>query len=277
LQESTKTTPTPYPDLNVVLEHLIQSSSGILDGNFHAACLQGSFALGGFDRDSDVDFLIVVHDDLSGTELEALQAMHAHIFSSPCVWAQHLEGSYIRKDVLRDYTLTGCDLWFLDHGSQSLVRSRHCNSAVVRCTVREYGIRLAGPDPRSLVELVPLDVLRNEVFTTITEWGGHSLLTGPQQINSLWHQAFVVVSYCRMLHTLRTGQLGSKLASVRWAMSQLDARWAGLIARAWAQRPNPALKSRQPVDTEELASTIDFVRYAIDLASDCKARGALDR
>ncbi|HEX4124102.1 MAG TPA: aminoglycoside adenylyltransferase domain-containing protein, partial [Tepidisphaeraceae bacterium] len=247
MQGSSPSSPTLYPDLNAVLDDLTRSVAAILCDNFYGACLQGSFALGDFDQHSDADFLIVINGDLAVAQLDALQAMHGRLYAGQCAWAQHLEGSYIRKDVLRDPAAAGSDVWFLDHGSRSLVRSPHCNSIVVRCVVRDYGIRLAGPDPRSLVDPIPPTILRKEVLGTMCNWGGISLLADPAQIDSLWYQSFVVVVYCRMLYTLDTGKIGSKLTSVRWAVDALDARWAGLIERAWAQRPDPALKSRQPV------------------------------
>lgn len=274
MQGSSHAAPTPYLDLNAVLDDLTRSAAAILGGNFHAACLQGSFALGDFDQHSDVDFLIVINDDLSAAQLDALQAMHARLYDGPCVWTQHLEGSYIRRDVLRDHAAAGSDVWFLGHGSRSLVRSPHCNSVVVRCTVREHGICLAGPNPASLIDPIPVNALREEVFNTMRDWGGTGLLADPQRISSLWYQSFVVVSYCRMLRTLHTGKLGSKRADVRWALDQLDARWTGLIERAWSQRPDPALKCRQPVDTTELSETLAFVRYAIDLGQNGNHRPA---
>jgi predicted nucleotidyltransferase len=265
MQHFNETFPTSYAELNSVLADLTRSVTAILGDNFHAAALQGSFAVGDFDRDSDVDFLIVTHDDICDAHLPALQAMHARLFSDPCSWAQHLEGSYIRKDILSDPARVGEELWYLDNGSQSLVRSTHCNSLVVRWTLHEHGIALSGPEPRSLLDPIPATLLRNEVFKTMCQWGGTSLLDDPAQINSFWLQAFAVVLYCRMLHTLHTGQVASKLAGVQWALDNLDARWSGLIRRAWAQRSNTGIIFHQPPDPDEVRSTIDFIRYAVEL------------
>ena len=51
--------PTPLPQLNEALVELVTRASEILDENFIGAYLQGSFAIGDFDDQSDVDFLIV--------------------------------------------------------------------------------------------------------------------------------------------------------------------------------------------------------------------------
>ena len=40
------------------------------------AYLQGSFAVGDFDSDSDIDFIVVTADDLTPTDVAALTAIH---------------------------------------------------------------------------------------------------------------------------------------------------------------------------------------------------------
>src|SRR5580700_7082685 len=89
--------PTPYADLNVVLCDFVTRVRNVLADNFIGAYLQGSFAVGDFDIYSDVDFLIVIREDISENRLPPLQALHADIFKLDCAWAQHLEGSYIPK------------------------------------------------------------------------------------------------------------------------------------------------------------------------------------
>ena len=75
----------------------------------------------------------------------------------------------------------------------------------------------------------------------------------------------MVLMYCRMLHSLNTGRIASKLSGAQWAKNTLDSRWTGLIQRAWDERPNPSLKVRHPADTIEVKDTIEFVRFAIKL------------
>jgi hypothetical protein len=257
--------PTPYPDLNAVLEELVASVQETLGSTFVAACLQGSFAVGGFDRHSDVDWVVALEGELSGDQVQALQAMHERIYRLDCAWAQHLEGSYFPKDVLRRYSERGMQLWYLDNGARSLIRSEHCNSVVVRWTVREHGVALAGPDPATLVDPIPLEVLRQEIRQTMVDWG-RQILAEPEQYNNRFYQTFIVLSYCRMLRDLLAGSVGSKRTGAEWAKANLDPSWAGLIDRTWAGRPNPAVAVRQPADPADLQSTLEFVRYVLRLS-----------
>jgi hypothetical protein len=259
--------PTPYPELNAVLRRLVEEARGVLGEALIGAYLQGSFAAGDFDRHSDVDFVMVTEGDLSDAQVRELQTAHARVYDLECVWAQHLEGSYFPMDVLRSVDGRGTQLWYLDHGAWSLVRSDHCNTAVVRWVLREHGVVLAGPRPATLVDPVPAEVLRREILTTMRDWG-REILKDPERFSNRFYQGFIVLSYCRMLHDLRAGRVGSKRAGAEWAKATLDPSWAGLIDRSWDTRPNPALAVRQNADPEEFARTLDFVRHVIDLSAD---------
>lgn len=258
--------PTPYPELNAVLQDLVDSVQDISGTNFVGAYLQGSFAVGNFDIHSDVDFIIVVREEPSEEQVQALQVMHERIYCLDISWAQHLEGSYFPKETLRDCDHSGKPLWYLDHGSRSLIKANHCNTVVVRWVVRENGVTLAGPPPATLIDPIPVERLRKEIMATITGWG-QEIIANPSPFNNRFYQAFIVLNFCRMLHDLQTGFLGSKLAGAEWAKANLDPAWHGLIDRTWAGRPNPAVSVRQLADPKDFEDTLKFVQYVINESS----------
>jgi predicted nucleotidyltransferase len=250
--------PTPYPELNAVLDALVVAIRGALGDQLVGVYVQGSFALGDFDGDSDVDFIVAIRDELSDGQVQALQVVHGDVYALESEWAKHLEGSYFPVATLRDHHRRGAPLWYLDHGSRSLERSDHCNTTVVRWVVREHGIALTGPDPAGLVDPIPVDVLRAEMHDTIRDWGG-DILAHPEQYRNRFYQGFIVLSYCRMLHDLIEGRPGSKRAGAAWAKTVLDSEWSALIDRAWGGRHNPAVAVREPADSEDFRSTLRFV------------------
>ena len=255
--------PTPYLDLNKVLRELANSVQAILGDNLIGLYLQGSFATGDFDEHSDVDFLAIIQQELSEAELAALQAMHKRIFALPIPWAQHLEGSYFPLEMLARYDPERDRPFYIDNGSQELVRHDHDNTWVVRWTVREHSIALLGPPPDEVIESIPPEALHREVVKTMQDWG-EEIVSGKYSISNRWAQPFAALSYGRMLHTLTTGQIHSKLAAVQWAGTNLDGRWANLLKRAWAERPFPGQKAHQPADPHELQETLAFIHEAID-------------
>jgi hypothetical protein len=82
--------------------------------------------------------------------------------------------------------------------------------------VREHGIALSGPDPLTLIDPIPVDVLRREMLDTIQSWG-QQILDQPDEYRNRFYQGFIVLSYCRMLHDVVEGRPGSKRAGAAWA------------------------------------------------------------
>ena len=257
------TAPTPYAELNGVLRVLVDDVRAALGDTFVGAYLQGSFAVGDFDEHSDCDFIVAVRDELSERQVAELQRIHARTYGLDAHWAKHLEGSYFPIAMLRDYRGAGSPVWYLDHGAQVLVQSDHCNTALVRCVVREHGVQLAGPPPSALVDPVPVDVLRREIGR-VMHWWGRELLVDATRFRNRFYQAFIVHTYCRMLHDLVEGRPGSKRAGAEWAKTHLDPQWRGLIDRSWSGRPNPAVSVREPPDPADFERTLAFVRYVME-------------
>lgn len=255
--------PTVAPDLNAVLAALTAGIRATLGEVLLAVYLQGSWALGDADAYSDVDWLAVVARPLSAGEIAALEDLHRRLYALPSPWAQHLEGSYAPLDSIRADDPARTPWPYLDNGSQELVPSDHDNTRVVRWTLYECGVALWGPAPRTLIAPVPADALRAEVLATMASWG-RDLLADPAPLDNRWYQAFAVLWYCRALHTLETGRVTSKRAAVEWAMEALEAPWAGLIARAWAERPNTWANVHLAADPDEAAETHAFIGYAVE-------------
>ena len=255
--------PTPYQELNLVLFELVARMQEILATDFIGAYLQGSFATGGFDEHSDVDFVVALEEELTSHQVETLQSLHHQVFHFESEWAKHLEGSYFPKGVLNDYVKRGLDLWYLDHGAQKLIRSDHCNTILVRWVVREQGVVLAGPPPETLVGPIPDALLRAEIFETMTMWG-RQILKDPAPYENRFYQGFIVLNYARMLHDLSKGRPGSKREGAEWAKSNLDPSWVDLIDAAWECRPDPAKRVREPADPEAFERTLRFIEYIMD-------------
>jgi hypothetical protein len=245
-----------------VLDELVSRMQEILGGGLVGAYLQGSFALGDFDAHSDVDWIAVVEEALTAGQVEALQGMHEQVYHLDSAWARHLEGSYYPRAILRQPAKRGLDLWYLDHGARSLIRSDHCNTLLVRWVVRERGVALAGPPPETLVAPISTEALRAEMLQTLTTWG-QEILDDPARYNNRFYQSFIVLSYCRMLHDLQRGYPGSKREGAAWAKTALDPAWSDLIDGAWGGRPDPARKVREPADPDDFARTQRFVEYAM--------------
>jgi RimJ/RimL family protein N-acetyltransferase/predicted nucleotidyltransferase len=251
--------PTAYPELNAVLGEFLQSLEAILAENLCGVYLQGSFALGDSDEHSDVDFIVVTHAEVSDTQLAELQAMHKRLYALESPWAQHLEGSYVPRNALRRVDEARAQYWYLDNGATELERDNHCNTAVVRWSLREHGVVLAGPDPKTLIDPVSEAHLRSDVRTAMREW----LEWLPENSLSRRAQSLLVLTICRALHTVESASVTSKPKAGEWAIGALDARWSSLIQSALDDRPDPWAKVHQQADPDAVDRTLAFLEYAM--------------
>jgi len=132
----------------------------------------------------------------------------------------------------------------------------------VRWSLREHGVVLAGPLVEELVDPVSADALRQEALVTMDEWASW-LRT---QEMSHRQQTVVVLSFCRILHTMAIGKVTSKREAGEWALEALDPVWRDLIQRALDDRSDPWTKVHQPANPDAVARTLAFVDYALRVA-----------
>lgn len=247
-----------------MLGELVGGARAVLGDTFCGAYLHGSFATGDADEFSDVDFVVVTHDELTTDQQDGLQALHRRLHALDSPWATHLEGSYIPRRHLRRVDRSRRPFLFLDNGASELVPDNHCNTAVVRWLLRECGLVLAGPDPRLIVDPVSALDLRREATARVQEyadWAAESPAeAGPM---SRWKQPYLVLTFCRLLFTVAEGRVASKRDAADWAAATLDHEWSPLIRRAVADRPDPWERVRQPADPALAARTLDFATYAV--------------
>jgi hypothetical protein len=255
--------PTQDLELNNLLHELVSGMQSILMEKFLGAYLGGSFAHGGWDNDSDVDFDVVLEFDLTDNELTQLEMHHTRIYNSGSYWGRHLEGAYFPRDILKNLESTDQAIWYLDNGSLTFERSIHDNTFVNRWVLREHGLILAGPPPRRWIPPIPDEKLKAEVRQTMHDWG-NEILHGDYSLDNRWAQTFAVLMYCRMLHTLAIGKVRSKPAGAAWAKANLDPTWVSLIDDALSARPGQYTKISHPSDPDKVRSTKAFIAYALN-------------
>lgn len=146
--------PTPYPEVNRLLEEVLTGIQPILGKHLIGMYLDGSLAYGSFDQDSDIDFVVVTDQDITGDLFLALQAMHDRINALDSVWAIQLEGSYISRHAVRRYDPEHSLHPNLERGlGERLKMAVHDETwAVHRYLLRQSSIILLGPPPQSLID-----------------------------------------------------------------------------------------------------------------------------
>jgi hypothetical protein len=85
---------TPYADLDEILVELLGHWRRILRDDLVGAYLQGSFALGGGDQQSDCDWLVATRQTPTEQQIAELRALHDEIPTRDGHWPHDLKGSY---------------------------------------------------------------------------------------------------------------------------------------------------------------------------------------
>jgi hypothetical protein len=107
-------------------------------------------------------------------------------------------------DELRSLTGLGKDWLYIDHGWREMQWSTHCNTEVVRWSLRERGVTLAGPDPTTLIDEVDAEVLRAKMRESVKQFLPDMFTWITFDI--AWAQRYAVATFCRMLYTLDSGR-----------------------------------------------------------------------
>ena len=251
----------PYPEVKSLLEELLAGIQSVLGDRFVGMYLDGSLTGGDFDSASDIDFLVVTESEVSGGPFSELQAMHDRVAETDPRWGVELEGSYISRSAIRRYDPALAMHPNLERGKGDRLKMVHHDEdwIIHYHVVRERGIPLFGPDPKTLIDPVSPEDLRQAMRKILRGWWA-AFVEDPAPLKRPGYQSYAVLSLCRILYTLDLGTVASKTDAARWAQESLGDRWQALIERALEGRLNPGPET----PAEELKETQDFIRVALD-------------
>ena len=229
--------PTRYPEINHILDLLLCNATKVLGNQLVGMYLYGSLSSGDFNPEtSDIDFLVVTTSTLSDKAIAELESMHHRIWKSGPKWASKLEGSYIPKRDIRRHDPRSAPCPTVNEGKFYLDK-RGSDWIIQRHVIREHGVVLAGPNPRTLIDPVSPGDIRSAVKGVLQEWW-FPMLEDPSWLKnhgSEYH-AFAILTMCRALHALEHGSVVSKPMAARWAQKELAESWSQVIERALAQQ-----------------------------------------
>lgn len=260
---------TPYPDVNQMLGILIKNIKGVLGDQVYAMYLEGSLANGDFDEDSDIDFVVVTEGEISEETFLALREMHDLLQTVDSKWADQLEGSYLSRRGVRSYDPAFALYPNMERGRGERLKLWHHDEMwdIHRHILRKSGITILGPDPKELIDPVPVESLRKAMHVILDGWAT-GFLSNPGLMATRGYQSYVVLSMCRILYTLEHGDIISKKSAARWASETLEERWQRLVESAWVGRH----RSNMPPYEEDVYGTLAMIRFVKEAAEKQKSR-----
>jgi hypothetical protein len=255
---------TPYPQVNDLLQLLLDGLQTRLPGRLFGLYLYGSLASGDFNPDtSDIDFLGVVQSPLEPPEVAALEALHRQIAGSGNRWAARLEGSYLTLDALPRWDPHDETRWPTLNEGRFYLAPHGPDWVLQRHILHQSDRIVSGPPLQDLILPVSEDQLRQAVRLLLAEWW-QPMLADPDFLQRPEYRAYAVLSMGRALHTLHTGTLASKPQAANWVRSNLEDPWPGLAAAALDWQPGQPFAGLDPV--------LDFIRFTCELAAEQQGR-----
>ena len=247
--------PSIFPDVNEVLNLLLSNVKQILKDEFVGMYLYGSLSRGDFNpATSDIDFLVVTADKLSNEVIAKLEAMHKENWATSLKRAGKLEGAYVPKEIIRHNDPDGPPCPGINEG-EFHVESLGSDWVIQRHVVREFGVVLEGPEPKTLIDSVSPEDIRTAIIGILNEWW-FPMLEDPSWLrdHESLYRAFAVITMCRALHALAHGTIVSKPKAVEWALRELREPWKQLIEKSAAVSPETEMDV-------PLNETLGFIRY----------------
>ena len=217
-----------------LIDRLHHEAAGILGENFVGLYVYGSLAMGGFDPDtSDVDFIVAIRSSLTPEQLSALEALHRRLLKDGGPWAKKLEGGYVPLADLRRHDPEAGPYLFINEG-QIYQSGLGSDWAIQRQLLRTYPSAIVGPALIDHIDPVSKDEIREAVRLLFREWWV-PMLDRPDQLGREDYRAFAVLTMCRALRLVETGDMVSKPEAARWALESIEPRWhpAVHLAKDW--------------------------------------------
>lgn len=213
----------------------------------------GSLLTDDFDpRRSDVDVLALLSRDLTDEELERLRASHAALVRDHPAWNDRVEVEYVSTAALAEYRDRPRRMGRISPGEPLHFVEANAHY-VLNWYLARRGAVLFGPSPE---EVLP-DITARE-FVQVVVAHARAWPLWVEDMRSAGAQAYAVLSLCRALYAVRTGEQPSKKRA-GLAVRAWHSEWASLIDWALAVRYGEAADA-----SDRLRDVREFVRQASD-------------
>jgi len=222
-------------DARETLHQLTSTLESHLGADLLGLYLFGSLAAGGFyPGKSDLDLMAIVAAPVEeGEQLDALRTLHDAFVAERPAWVERIEVSYVPLDVLQ--TLGDRPkgrIAVINPGEPLHMRDTGFESTLDWHSVTTQGETLLGPQPLDLGPEVSPGAYRRAVEALVNEW--------PSNVRAPWvayvpaHQGYIVLTLCRALYGLATGEQATKDEAAAWAAARYP-EWASFIHEARAR------------------------------------------
>jgi hypothetical protein len=221
-------------DLSELLQAIATDLPVILGGNLAGIYLWGSLTYDAFDETcSDVDLIAVTARDLDDREFAELDGWFNNK-KELNRWLRRIDMRFVIEHEFLDKTSSCCGFY---HYIGKLARHQSDGNPIIWINIAESGITLWGKDARLIAPHVS-DQCLNDALLLELNYLKEELAAnaGDRSDKAFIHNAYAVLTACRILYSAHHKALVSKDQASAWAMERVPLQWRPVIQTARKNR-----------------------------------------
>ena len=221
------------PSVTTVLARLVDEQIRALGPALIGCCLFGSVVTGDFEPGiSEIDTVAILSDDPTTADLTAFAHLHRDIVKCLPEWSDRVECVYTSSGALRSFRTARSPAARISPGEPFHAIELDPSWVLDWYPLRTLGETLWGPPPAALVPPITKNEYVGAVRRHLLEWRWTGGQAGRRS------QSYAILSMCRGLRTVRTGDLVSKREAGSWGR-EVMLEHAELIGGALEWRAQP--------------------------------------
>jgi hypothetical protein len=221
-------------DLSDLLQRMATDFSVILQKNLVGIYLWGSLTYQAFEEScSDIDCVVVTQRDLNEHEFSALDNWFKNM--GQCShWVQRLDMRFIIENEFLDKTSRCCGFYPY---TGKLVRHGSDGNPIIWANIGQSGITLLGKDAKLIAPRITDQCLNQALLLELTYLKQDlSANAGDRTDKAFVHNAYAILTACRILYSADHKTLVSKDHACAWAIDNVPSKWTPVIEAAKKNR-----------------------------------------
>ena len=260
----------PPPPLDRILQPFVDDLRDSLGTELVGAYLYGSAVSGGFDdAASDLDVLVVTETGVDTQPIDRFAGIVQRLQAREPAWAGRLDIVFIGRAALMSFRSGGGPFLEMSHDEPLELKRRADEWLQTWYLVRTADWPLAGPAPATLIPPIATD----EFLATTIEAVPSFIAPEARKGTDAW-LAYRTLTMCRLLRSVVTRELSSKVDGAAWAMERYPER-AGLIGAALDIRSRGGLDGLTAEQRVAIPELLEFL--AAEVARSASTAPSLDR
>ena len=243
-------------DLSELLRTIAADFPEILGGNLVGIYLWGSLTYDAFDEAcSDVDFVVVTRRDLDEREFSDLDEWFQRK-GKQNRWVRRIDMRFVIEHEFLDKASHCCGFY---HYNGKLTRHGSDGNPIIWINIAQSGVTLWGRDAKQIAPPVSGECLSDALLLEL-KYLKEDLISnaGNRSDQAFVHNAYAVLTACRILYSAHHRALVSKEQAYVWAIETVPPVWHEVIQTAWENR----LKDGGSTTPRLEQDALQFVEFA---------------